>query len=92
MSYEIKIETRHTARVACRLIPTTNAIGYIATKNALSESAETTAAEYGMDVEFRPNQGGYTITFSKDAELEPVRAAATAFVDWLYKEQRYIPQ
>lgn len=36
--YAIKLESRHSASVSCRIIPGTDAIAYIGAKNALDEA------------------------------------------------------
>jgi hypothetical protein len=84
MSYQIKIKTRHMASVHCRMMPTTDGIAFMATKNALSAAAEAAGAAHGVDVELGRGESGCMVTFSKDNELEPVRAAAAV------KAERYV--
>lgn len=89
--YAIKLESRHSASVSCRIIPGTDAIAYIGAKNALDDAVEATADEHEVDFEFDPIQGEYTATFVHDSKPEAVRAAASALAKWLSKNDKFVP-
>ena len=89
--YAIKLESRHSASVSCRIIPGTDAIAYIGAKNALDEAVESAANEHEVNLEFDPIQGEYTITFLHDSKPEAVQAAASTLAKWLRNNDKFVP-
>ncbi|MDA1452347.1 hypothetical protein [Pseudomonas aeruginosa] len=83
MAYGFKVEPRHAAKIACRLIPSASAIGTCASRRALDEAVEGIADKYEIGGDFTSTGVFYTVEFESDTSTELVSKAARDFTRWL---------
>ncbi|HHO8303416.1 TPA: hypothetical protein ACRXVT_002508 [Pseudomonas aeruginosa] len=83
MAYGIKLESRHTAKVMCRLIPSVSAIGTSASIRKLHEAVEGIAEKYEIGGDFDMKNVFYTVEFESDTSTKLVSNAARDFIRWL---------
>lgn len=89
MAYATKVESKHTARIACRIIPSASAIGTVASIRNLREAVEGIAEKHQIGGECDGKNGFYIAEFESDTSAELVKHAARDLVRFLERRKDY---
>lgn len=92
MAYRIEVESRHTAKVPCRVIPGVCAIGTVGSMRALGEVIEEIADRLQVGGDYDQKNGFYVVQFESDTSADLVAGAAREFIAWLEGREDFVSQ
>ncbi len=90
MAYVMKLESRHTAKVMCRLIPSVSAIGTSASMRNLCEAIQSIAETHNVFGEARAVNVFYTVEFECTYSAMAASHAAREFITWLNARKDFV--